>query len=306
MGRPRNRPFQWVLTSLCIGFASVTRRLPLRAARLLGSLLAWPAYWLVPRARRVGLANLDLAYGDTLSPGEKRRILRASLRSVGVVAAEVSRVPLLRGGFLRSQVDVEGIEHVDPSSGALFIGAHLGNWEWLAPAMAALGVPTAAVVRPLNDPRLDRYISEMRGATGVRLIAKQGAGVEILRLLRDGWRVGVLIDQCPHDTGVPAEFFGAPCWATVAPAVLAARARCPVHLASMPRRPDGRYTLRLSPPIALSRSGNFQEDLLENTRRCQALIEEQVRAYPEQWLWLHRRWKEKPRLEEQWRKRAER
>ncbi|MEA3365946.1 MAG: lysophospholipid acyltransferase family protein, partial [Candidatus Hydrogenedentes bacterium] len=259
------------------------------------------AYHVVPRIKRVGFSNLDLAYGDALSKKEKTRILKASVRNVGIVAAEFSRIPLLaQDEFFDRWVRLEGTEHIKSPGRALLISAHLGNWEWLTGALSRLGYKTAEVVRPLRDPRLNTYIDTVRQSNGGRTIEKAQAGAEILKLLRDDWCVGILVDQNPHESAVPVKFFGVDTWATAAPAMLAARAKVPVHPLSMVRQPDGTYVLRIYPPLDLVTEGGLRANLLGNSQQCQDAIEALVREYPEQWLWIHRRWKPRPRFEEEW------
>ena len=300
MGRRRKPIRRAVAAYLTLAAAGVFRLLPLSWSRVLARGLGRLAYYLVPRIRSVGFANLDLAYGDGLSRAEKRRILRASVDNVALVAAEfVHMTACARAGFA-GQVRIAGLEKVDPQNGVLFVGGHLGNWEWMGPAFGSRGNKVAEVVRPLDHPRLNDFVDAFRGANHVRTIPKDAAGAEVLRLLRAGWTMGILIDQAPRENGVPVEFFGAPCWATAAPALVAARARVPIHLIAMIRQPDGRYVMEVHPPVPLVRTGDFTADLAENTQRCQAAFEAVVRAHPEQWLWFHRRWKKRGGLEREW------
>jgi KDO2-lipid IV(A) lauroyltransferase len=249
------------------------------------------------------MQNLDAAYGDTLTAPEKLRIARGAAENVGIVAAEFSRIPLLDSESIASLVSFEGLEDVQPGAGAFLISAHMSNWEWMAPSLTAIGFHVSEVVRPLDDPRLNRFVDGTRTAQGVRTIGKEGSGADIIRLLKEGWLVGVLVDQSPREAAVPVSFFGQPCWATVAPAMVATRAKVPIYVVTMRRDAMGHYTLTFSPPIELARSGNLRQDLVGITQRCQDYIEAEIRKSPEQWLWLHRRWKERPRLANEWRAR---
>lgn len=278
----------------------ITRALPLPLARAFTIALARIAYYIVPRIRKVGLANLDLAYGATLSRSEKKRILKASVRSVAIVAAEFSRLPLLCNGGSKRFVTVEGLEHVDREQGAVCFAAHLGNWEWMAAAIVDAGFRAAGVVRPFDVPTLNRYIDGLRRRGGVHTIPKDDAGRELMRLLGEKWIVGMLVDQSPRENAVPVTFFGAPCWATIGPAIIALRGNAPIHPVSMIRNRDGRYTLRFHPPIAVNPTGEFRHDLLTVTQQCQDAVESIIRQCPDQWLWFHRRWKQRPRLSAEW------
>ncbi len=300
MARKRNPVLIWVLTSLSLTFSKITAVLPLSLCRTLGRFIGSVAYLLVPRIRTVGLANLDRAYGDTLPDAEKRRILKEATQNLGIVAAEFSHIPALFGGSSPPSTRIEGLEHIDPERGTLLIGGHLGNWEWMAPALSQAGLQVAEIVRPLDDPRLDRLVDSTRRSGNIETIGKDGAGKEVLRLLREGWVVGVLVDQSPRENGVPTRFFGQECWGTIAPAMIAARAKVPIHTAAMIRDAHGQYTLTFSPPFELVKSGDFRKDLVDNTQHCQDLVEADVRAHPGQWLWMHRRWKPRPRLAAEW------
>ncbi|NIA13416.1 MAG: hypothetical protein GWP08_04995 [Nitrospiraceae bacterium] len=304
MSRRRNPAGRWLLTSVTILFGRVVSALPLEAARLLGRSLAAFAYYAVPRVRKVGLANLDLAYGDTLTAAEKRAILKQAVRNVGIVAAEFPRIGQLRGRFLDQHVTFKGLDRMPAEGGFIIIAAHHGNWEWMAPAMAGAGRLVAEVVRPLDDPRLDAFIDRIRRSGDVETLSKDEAGVAILRLLKQGYIAGVLVDQSPRDNAAPARFFGQPCWATVGAAVLAIRARVPVLPVSMTRGSDGRYVLEFEPELDLVRTGRPSANIAENAQRCQDAIEAIVRRAPGQWLWLHRRWKARDRLEREWAKRT--
>ena len=300
MARSRSPFRQWLTSWVAIGFAVLTAHLPLGVARRLGRSLAWLAYHVVPRVRKVGLANLELAYGDTLSRTEKVRILKDAVRNMGIMAAEFSRTPRLAMADSADLVRLEGVEHVYSSQGGVVIGAHMANWEWMATAMAGRGYKLAAIVRPLNQPVLNAYVDRLRRAANLHTIPKTDAAREIRRRLKDGYFVGFLVDQSPRENAAPVRFFGQDTWGTIGPAMAAARARVPVLLAAMTREPDGRYTLRIGPPIPMARTGRLRDDLVENAQRCQDAVEALVRANPGQWLWLHRRWKPRPRLAQEW------
>jgi len=250
------------------------------------------------------MANLDLAYGESISTAEKRRILWKAVDNLALVAAEFSHIDRMVKSGGTNAIDVEGLEHIDISRGHLCIGAHLGNWELMAHFMAAgCGYKVAEVVRPFDAPSVDRAIDGIRTCGGVKTIPKDNAGKEILRVLREGYLLGVMVDQSPRENGVPVTFFGAPCWATIAPVMIAVRAKAPILPVSLTRQPNGRYVLRFLPSIEMERTGDLRADLVYNSQRCQDAIEELVRTTPEQWLWFHRRWKERPRLAEEWERR---
>ena len=300
MERRRNPVSGALAAGFTITFLHVSRWLPLRFNRAIavpvGRLLAR----LVPRVRRVAMANLDLAYGDTISHAEKERIYRGVVDNIALLAAEFSRISAIASAPPGSVVTVEGAEFLEKGQGYVCVGAHLGNWEYMGPAMAAHGFKVAAVVREFDNPRVNRLIDRIRRSGKVTTIPKDNGGREIIRHLREGALVGVLIDQSPRENGVPVTFFGAPCWATVAPAMIAVRARMPVVPVALTRNAEGGFTLRFYPPIAMERSRNLREDLINYSQACQDALERMIRETPEQWLWLHRRWKARPQLAAEW------
>ncbi len=285
-----------------IAFCECARLLPLPMARALGRALAMLAYYLIPRIRREGLKNLDLAYGDERTRSEKIRILKGAAKNVGIVAAEFSRTQHLAENSFADMVELRGAGHVDLSQPVVFISAHFGNWEWLAPAMSARGIAVAGIMRPLDDPGLNAYVKRIRSATGTILIERDHAAALMLKLLRERTTVGVLIDQSPRQSAVPVTFFGTPTWATIAPVMAAIRGKAAIHPVSMVRQPDGRYVLSVAPALERIKTGNLRHDLAANAQQCQDAIELMIREHPDQWLWLHRRWKKRERLEQEWKR----
>lgn len=303
MAHRRNRFLQAAIAYPSVGLARLLGRLPIGFSRWLARALTPIVYRLVPRVRGTGQANLDLAYGGTLTAEEKKRILRGSIENMLTVALELFHIPKLDGAFLEQNIRVKGAEFIPRDTGCVAIGAHHGNWEWSATPTARRGYKACAIVREFDHPYLNAYIDSMRRSAGVVTFSKDNAAREMMERLANGWVVGILADQNPRENAVPVTFFGQPCWATIGPALAAARARVPIIPFSIARDLDGGYTLEFSPPIDMVNTGRLRDDLLENTQRCQNALEVIVRRAPEQWLWLHRRWKKRPNLEEEWKRR---
>ena len=300
MAGRRNPAVRNTLYLLTRAFFSLTRIVPLPLARGLGIGLAAVAYHCLPRVKRVGRANLELAYGDTLTGAEKRRILRESVRNLGLVAAEFSHLPGMLAHGIPPRIQVKGLDLVDSARGAILMGAHHGNWELMLPLTGRLGLKVAAVVRDFDDPRMNTLVSQVRSVPGVTLISKKKAMASLLSEIRSGSSIGLLADQNPRENAAPVTFFGRQTWASIDPALLAMRAGAPVHPVAVTRIDHSRYVLEFFPALELVRSGNFIQDLQENTQRCQDAIETLVRACPGQWLWLHRRWKPRAHLAQVW------
>jgi len=282
-------------------YAKVTYILPIFLARLSGRLLARLAYCVLPRRRRIGMSNLDRAYGESLSRKDKAAILRASFENFGITAAEFSRIPDLSTQRGRRYVRVEGVDCIDRSRGSLIVSAHLANWEWMGPSLARLGFDVAGVVQNYRDPNRRELIESVRRAGGVESIPKHRAATTILRALRKGKLVGLAIDQSTRNGACLVEFFGHPCWATAAPAHLALRTGVPIYIAWMKREKDGNYTGTVSGPVEFEKTGDPEADVAAYTQSLQSAIESLIRENPEQWMWTHDRWK----LGNEWHKRTE-
>jgi KDO2-lipid IV(A) lauroyltransferase len=300
MARRRNPVSGAVAAGFTLAYLHLSRLLPLSLNRAIALRVGRMLARLVPRVRKVTMANLDLAYGDSISREEKERIYRGAVDNVCLVAAEFSQSNRIAEGRGGVAITVEGTEFIEKGRGYVCIGAHISNWELMGPCMAAHGYDISAVVREFDSPRVNRLIDGIRRSGKVTTIPKDNGGREIIRRLREGALVGILVDQSPRENGVPVTFFGRPCWATVAPAMIAVRAKTSVVPAALTREPSGGYRLRFYAPITFNRTGDLRADLIRYTQACQDALERMVRENPEQWLWLHQRWKARPRLAEEW------
>ncbi|MGH9666701.1 MAG: lysophospholipid acyltransferase family protein [Bryobacteraceae bacterium] len=259
--------------------------------------LAWPAAractrlldLAVPRLRRVALRNLQLA-------GFPRpdRITDGVFRSIARLILVFARFPRLNRENISQWIRYEGLEHFHEAKsrgrGVLFATAHLGNWELSAFTHGMLTEPMNVIVRPLDNPAIDRVVESRRAGSGNRLLEKKDVARSILRALRDNRAVGVLIDQNTSlEEGIFVDFFGVPACAGTAFAKLAARSGATVIPGfALWEEAERRYVLRFYPPLAMT------GDAAEDTRRLHSQLESVIRQYPDQWLWIHRRWKTRP------------
>jgi KDO2-lipid IV(A) lauroyltransferase len=293
----RNPYVQRSVTRILTWFVRATQRFPLPIARRIGRALGVIGYAVMPGRRRIARANIDAAFGDSLSAREKRRIIRESFQNVGILAMEFAFIPKIGS---RQLVRLSGLENLDLSRACLFVSAHTANWEWIAPAVRSLGYPVAEVVSEYDHSPRGELIDSVRQSNGVITVSKSAATNVLLRLMSEGTHVGILADQSARRSRVPTTFFGRPCWTTAGPAVLALRKRVPVHISMMRREADGNYALELSPRLDFAPTGNFRADVAALTQRIQDVIEQHVRRYPGQWLWIHKRWKERPDVKARW------
>ena len=198
------------------------------------------------------------------------------------------------------QIRIDGLEHVrsvmDQHGRALLLTAHLGNWELLPVACRLTGYRLSVVLRPLDAPWLDRLARRMRERSGVDLIDKRSALRPVLRALAEGAMVGILLDQnASRREGVFVPFFGHPASTSKSMAVLALRTGTPIVPAFIRREDAGAHRVVVGPPLAPPRSeGDVEAAIVALTARCTEAIEAAIRKTPEQWLWMHDRWRTRP------------
>ena len=288
-----------VLEGSLLLVAGCLRLLPLWAQLWLGRRLGDLAYWILPGRRRVARQNLTLAFGRERNTEELAGLCRRSFQHLGMMAVEVSAFLLTPPSVLLSRVSVEGMEHLRSAmgrgKGALLLTAHFGNWELLAACHVLTGFRLSVVVRPLDLPTLDRVAARLRTRTGVELIDKHNALSGVLSALRRQWMVGILLDQnASRREGVFVPFFGVPASTSRGLALLAFKTGAPVVPVFIRREPDGCHRVIVDPPVPLSPTGDRERDLGEATAAFTRVIEAKVRQWPEQWFWVHRRWKTRP------------
>ena len=277
---------------------AVLTHLPRRPAYWLGARIGDLAYLCLARRRRVALDNLEIAFGGEKSAAERRAIARATFRNLGEHLIDFSRMRRLTPDTFSSVCTIEGLERVEQllarQAGLLMLSAHFGSWE-LASAIALRLAPRMhVIVRPLDNPALARLVDAYRRYSGYHAIPKNQALSASLKALRRGEIVGLLMDQSSlRHEGIPVLFFGTDAYTSIGPALMALRAGCPVIGVFMVRQGLGKHRLVFSEEIPIQRSGNLRQDIADNTRRFNQLIESYVRAYPDHWFWLHRRWKKR-------------
>ncbi|MCL2669989.1 MAG: lysophospholipid acyltransferase family protein [Syntrophaceae bacterium] len=270
-------------------------RIPLVARRKLFVALFRLFYHLSPRQRLIATYNLRRAFPEK-PLDEIRRIVLGVYRNLGIVSAEFFTLPRLTRKNIGTLVEAEGLEHckkaLEKQKGVLLFGAHFSNWELEAVAVSLLIKPGLIIYRPLDSTLLDRLVWRVRSATGNRPLAKEHAMRSMLRSLKRNEILGIKIDQnVAWHEGVFVDYFGRPACTTDGLGILAIHTEAPVLPASLTRLPDGRYRFAIGPEVEISRTGDQDRDVLINTQRFTKVIEETVRRYPNQWLWVHQRWK---------------
>jgi KDO2-lipid IV(A) lauroyltransferase len=287
---------EYALAWLIIKFIGA---LPRPLARAAAILLAWKVYLLHFRLRHVGQRNLALAFPEK-SRRERARILRGVFTTFGRQLAEVCLFPKYTPENVSQVVVYDGFENFERAlarrKGVLFLTAHVGGWELSAFAHSLYGYPLHVVMRPLDNIYLDRLTRLYRTMHGNQMIDKDDNVRGLLSAMKAGETVGILMDtNMTPPQGVFVDFFGIPACTASGMARIAMRTDAAVVPGFTIWDPALRkYRLRFDPAIDLVRTGDDDADIIANTARFTKVIEEYVRRYPDQWLWVHRRWKTRP------------
>jgi Kdo2-lipid IVA lauroyltransferase/acyltransferase len=284
--------------------AYVLGRMPRGLARLLAGALAFAVYWCFGRLRRVGMRNLELALPEFPS-NARRKILKRVYIYLGWQLVEFCRMTRYtaentRDPKSRNSMRVEGLEHYLAAQargkGVLIITGHLGAWELSAFYHSLMGHPMGMIIRNLDNRRLDQYVNGIRCLHGNFVISKDEFGRGLLKAIRAGGTVGILMDtNMTPPQGEFVRFFGIDACTGTGLAHIARQTGAAVLPGFMLWEPaERRYVLHFGPEVEMPRTADRAADILEGTRRCTAVIESWIRRYPDQWLWIHRRWKTRP------------
>jgi Kdo2-lipid IVA lauroyltransferase/acyltransferase len=273
--------------------------LPRPLARAVGILFAQAVCLLHVKLRRVGMRNLQLAFPDK-SRRERRKILRGEFTSLGRQLAEVCLFPRYTRENVGEVVVYDGFENYERAKnrnrGVLFLTGHLGGWELSAFVHSLNGHPLRIVMRPLDNPYLDRFVQRYRTLHGNSTVDKDNFVRGLLAAMKAGEAVGILMDtNMTPPQGVFVDFFG------IKASTASGLARIALHTdaAVVPGftiwDPALRkYRLHFDPPLKLIRTDDEAADIVANTQLFTKTIEDYVRRFPDQWLWVHRRWKTRP------------
>jgi KDO2-lipid IV(A) lauroyltransferase len=273
--------------------------LPMSLAILVGEYLGNLAYLVARDLRRTGERNLLLAFPQK-SDRERDEIVRGSFRSLGRQLGVFSK-------FARSPVDsllrsfqVSGMEHYEKlkaeNRGVLFFTAHLGGWELLPLCASLYGNPLSVVVRRLDNPKVEELVDQIRSRWGNQTMDKFSAGRQMIKALRSGEALGLLTDLNTLDEeAIFVDFFGVPAATNFMVAKLALRTKSPIVPMFAPWDEKLRkFILQLSPPVPFESTGDEDADIRNLTTQLSLITEDKIRNYPDQWLWIHKRWKTRP------------
>ena len=283
-------------------FLKIMGVLPRPLARAFAIAIAQLVYLLHFRLRQVGMRNLAMVFPET-SLRERRRILRGVFTSLGRQLAELCQFPRYTAENIGDVVVYDGLDNFQEAysrgKGVLFLTAHFGGWELSAFAHSLHGHWLHVVMRPMDNPYLDRLLQSYRTMHGNKVVPKDDFVRGLLGAMRAGETVGILMDtNMTPPQGVFVDFFGIPACTASGLARIALRTDAAVVPGfTIWEEAMGKYRLRFDPAVQLIRTGNLEADVIANTQRFTGIIEEYARRYPDQWLWVHRRWKTRPEVE---------
>jgi Kdo2-lipid IVA lauroyltransferase/acyltransferase len=272
---------------------------PRRVARKIGAMVGWLALMLTPRLRRVGDQNLRLAFPEKTAP-EREQILRKLYRNLGWLLAEFCQMPRYTPERTRSFIRYDGLEHYlaarEEGKGVLILTGHLGAWELSSFYHSLMGYPMSIVIRRLDNPLVDNLVNRIRCLHGNHVLHKDDFARGLLASMRRGETVGILMDtNMTPPQGAFVDFFGhAACTGSGLARVARKTGACVLPGFLLWEEASQQYVLRFGAPLTLSCCDNADAAALADTALFTEVIEDYIRQYPDQWLWVHRRWKTRP------------
>jgi KDO2-lipid IV(A) lauroyltransferase len=281
--------------SLALFFNLIPFRLSLKIGETLGRLL----FSLDRKHRTITLRNLRRAFRNEKTEKEILEIGKACYVNLGRSFVEFARLLRHNPAYLEKNIEIEGFENYlkakEKGRGVLYLTGHCGNWELMALFQAMKGYPISIVARSIDNPYLNRKVEEIRTRYGNRIIEKKRAMRGILRCLDEDGTIGVLLDQnVTRKEGVFVDFFGETACTNKGLALIALKTEAPVLPAFIHYLGMGRHKIVVGKEIELERSADNEMNIISNTSKFTKIIEDHIRKYPAEWLWLHRRWKTRP------------
>jgi len=284
--------FEYLAASFLTFLANI---LPIEAAAWLARRLGDLSYLLLWNRRRIALENVGKAFGPSLSKSRMRQIVRSAFQNAALSIMELFIVRKIKKDLAR-RFEFHGDEKLRAAlargKGVVLAISHLGSWEYLSFLSGLTGRPWSVIVKDIKNPYLNKVITELRLVMGVVPVPKSNSVRTIFQELKKGNGIAMLIDQWAGSDGIWVDFFGTPTSTTSVPARLAEKTGCAIVPAYCLRKKPGWYSVHVEDPIDLNTTESGWEKTA--TQKLNAMLEKQIRQHPEQWLWGHRRWKNKP------------
>jgi len=287
--------FIYIFIRIILGIINL---LPLSLAYFFASTMANLSYYILMKDRRTALANLKKVYG-TITDSEAKKIYIKSLKNIGYCAVDVLRFKKFGRQGIIDMVECEGLEHFDAAyergKGIIGITGHISNFELTAAWFGVNGYKAAAVVRKIYDNRLNRLLIENRQAINVRCLDSEAPVKYVLRTLKEGYAIGALIDQdSTRYRGEFINFFGTPAYTPIGSITLARAAKAAIIPLVVLRIAPKKYQIKIFPEIEFDYKEERKTDTIRILKESTKILENVIRDNPEQWVWMHKRWKTQP------------
>jgi Kdo2-lipid IVA lauroyltransferase/acyltransferase len=280
--------------------AFLSRSLSWQVGVRLGGWIGTLFFHLLQRERTKSLESLKIAFGSSKSERDLNEILKKSFQSLGKGLIEIINFQNLKEEEINALITIEGEEYLKEAEregkGTILITGHIGNWELMAATLSVRGYPLHVIAAPLYDPRIDEWIVDLRARFDIETISRgsPSSSKRILSVLRKKEILGLLIDQDTQTHGVFVNFFNKKAYTPGGAAQLALKSGATTLMCFVTRLPNNRHRITIEKPMVLTQTDNHQKDIEVNTARFTSHIEEHIKQYPDQWVWMHRRWKTKP------------
>lgn len=283
-------------TAKLIGFC--VSRLPRSVALILGGWLGTFVFWFASQQRKLACEHLrqSLNHSDERSV---KAIAKKCFQNLGKTVVEFMQFPRLKNPKqIQKFVSIEGTQHIEHAlahgKGAIILSGHFGNWELLAASISATVAPLTPIVRELRSPRLNTLVSSYRKKAGYATIDRDTGVRQALRCLKRNELLGIVADVDTTVNGVFVDFFGRPAYTPYSPVAFALKTGAVILPSFIIRQPDGSHRAIIEPPLKLQRFDQKEKELVINTQKFTKIIESYIQRYPEQWIWMHKRWKTRP------------
>ncbi|MFH0888878.1 MAG: lysophospholipid acyltransferase family protein [Planctomycetota bacterium] len=276
----------------------IVRLLPLGVALKIGDWLGMLVWWLFPSRRKITADNLKKAFAHIKTNRQLHKIAQGMAKNMGKNLMEFFRLPALSKDNIENYIEFNGLEHLENAlrlkRGVFILTAHLGNWDLVAAACVLKGYRVNVVTKHLKISLFNKFWLDYRARMNINQIYREGSLREIINALKRNELMGFILDQhAKSSDGILIDFFNRPAWTTPSLAVLAQRYNAPVVPCFIVRQNDGRHKIIFEPDIPFREMPTPEETIRYNTQIYTDVIERYIRAYPEQWIWMHRRWKTK-------------
>ncbi len=295
MKKSKNTLIYLGIFSLIAFLRSLSRKNAIAFMRSMGAL----AFVLASHERKNTIKHLTLAFGKEKTQIEIEGLAKKVFMNLSVCIADAIRLPIMvKDGSIDTLVTEEGFHHftraADRGKGAIVMTGHYGNWELLGTWIVRHGYPMKVVAKKSYDPRLDKLIVDYRNQAGYANTARGSATRSVKAGLMNGEIFGLLFDLDTKVKGVFVDFFGTPAHTATIPVFLATTLNVPMVPIFIRLTPDYKYVIMCLEELKFVNTGNEEQDSITNTQLCSDVYEDMIRKHPEQWIWMHRRWKKKP------------